>query len=236
MKKIILFFLIFLFLSSAYAEAEEQIVKTNITDISINTWFQDNESFYRIYFNTENKDGNSYFEKTGQGNLSGERFEISIIRTIETNITPTNILLDHLTNCNGQSCRDAFLTCDAERGNLLNLSGIEQKYVDCSEARNLITTNYREAYQSLVDLNNTYNATVTTLEQQKNNAEAGKLWWALIAGILVAVYYEYKKRFGRSRQEKQMGITSTINELQKKASDLLNKGGKYTGGGTQIIE
>jgi len=218
MKKYYL--LLLLFLVPLIVNAEEKIIKTELVDFSIETWIdENNESHYKLYFNSENLEGNSFFQETGTGNLTNKTYEIRFIRNIECNLTSESLMLDYFKECGDEKsplpCKDAYLNCKSDLNTISNMSSCCSSLDSCYNTKTYWETEARLTLNDFMNFNETMNITISNLTSQKNKAETTRVWVGLIALAIGYIISNLGKN-PKSKTEKETGYSAVINNIKKK--------------------
>lgn len=211
------------FLSSVFAE--EKITRTDITNISIETWIADNDSMCKVYFKTENMEGDSYFERTinsSDNNITDKEFIIRKVENLDCNLTSESMLMNYFNECetdNGnKSCRDAYTNCEVDKRVFQNISEVYgasyNNYVSCLDNKNYLEREFSNC-----------SSTVASETEKRQNAETSRIW-AFIGGIAIMfIIYNVKSKFGgRTREERELGRYGKTGGVYDYVKDLLNKG------------
>lgn len=217
------YFLILIFLvilsSNALALTEDKILRTDITNITVKTWFGNNESICSVYFKTENMEGDDYYEKTinsSKKNITEDTFIVRVVKSFSCNLTSEKMMIDFFNECEtdvgNKSCKEAYLNCNSNINYYKNLSFYYPEYVSCLQ------------YKSIADWNS-YNCTQSLVltSKERDDAKSQQIMYAIVPSAIILLLWGAKSRFGRTREDRQMGTKMTVSDGTKYLKDLLNR-------------
>lgn len=211
-KLIFLFLLIFLI---PFANAENILVKTNIT-LNAVSWYENNTNISKMNITifTENIDGTQNFIVNNANNIYNGYFLITFLRDLNCGNTSYGELNSYFSECEGGLCKDKYTECKYGKTNVeLNKQTCDSHLAECTSVKNSLESNvsyylsnYNDAQTNINKLNDEI---IKLKKDNKNKIE----WWYLLILILLAYlfrnniidYLNKTKRTGKKGQEEKLG-------------------------------